>query len=205
MNFINELTQWYHVFLDANAWIVPLAAFLLPIVESLLPILPLTAIVSVNLVAMAAIYGSTMGTVLTIILSTLGSFFGMFMIFLIIRKTLTVRFSQKVEASEFGRKFVNVASSGNTGMIMSLLCNPLLPSSIMNYTLAFTKIPIPRYVAMAGISRIVVILILVFLGSVFNIQEHPLNVLWLLLVYAGLFLIGVLYKKIFGTRNQPEV
>jgi uncharacterized membrane protein YdjX (TVP38/TMEM64 family) len=201
VQFINELLELYNAFLSTHAWIAPVAAFVLPIVEAIVPALPLTAIVSVNLAAMSATYGAVLGTALTIALSASGSFLAMAGIFLLIRKTLAKRFLAKIEANKFGAKFVNVAASGNAPLIMSLLCNPLLPSSIMNYALAFTKISVPRYLLLTGISRIIVILMLVFLGSLFNVQEHPLNVLWLLLVYAVFLLIGVLYRR-FCTRKQ---
>lgn len=200
MDYLYHLVDLYHAFLDANAWIVPLAAFLLPIVEALVPTLPLTALVTVNLTAMSAAYGPAAGTILTIVLSVLGSFSGMFGIFLVIRKTFGERYLAKIEQSPFGRKFANVAAAGNTGLLLTLLCNPILPSSLMNYALSFTNIRIPRYVLLTGVSRIVIIVLIVFLGSVFNVQEHPLNVLWILLGYGILFLFGLLYKK-FSVRK----
>jgi uncharacterized membrane protein YdjX (TVP38/TMEM64 family) len=68
----------------------------------------------------------------------------------------------------------------------------------MNYVLAFTSIPVKRYVLLTGISRIAIILILVFLGSLFNVQEHPLNVLWILIAYTLLFCLGYLFKKLLA-------
>jgi uncharacterized membrane protein YdjX (TVP38/TMEM64 family) len=203
MDFINQLIDSYQSYLAANAWMVPLAAFLLPVIEALIPSLPLTSLVIVNLGAMSAAFGATTGTILTVILSVLGSFSGMFAIFLLIRLAFGRRFAAKIEASPFGQRFVNIAAGGNTGIILSLMCNPLLPGSIMNYVLAFTKIRVPRYIFLTGVSRVAIVVFIVFLGSVFNIQEHPLNALWLFLGYGLFFGLGWLYKK-YVVKKKPK-
>lgn len=202
MQFIQNLIDAYLAFLAGHVWIAPLSTLLFPVVEALIPSLPLTAIVAANLGVLSAAYGPLWGTVLTIVLSTVGSLAAMFAIFLVIRKVWGERFAAKVEASLFGRRFVNIAASGNTGMILALMSNPFLPSSIMNYVLAFTKIRIPRYLFLTAVSRIVVIVFLVFLGSLFNVQEHPMNVLWLMLAYALFFFLGWIVKRLRGLRAR---
>ncbi|MDP3130953.1 MAG: VTT domain-containing protein, partial [Bacillota bacterium] len=170
MAFLNEYIESYRVFLAENAWIAPIAAFVLPIIEAILPSLPLTALVSANLVVLTAAYGAVWGTAMTIVLSILGSFLGMFGIFLLLRRTVGPKVAKKIEASNFGRKFRETAATGNTVPILALMANPLLPSSIMNYVLSFTKISVKRYVFLTGISRVLIILMIVFLGSLFNLQ-----------------------------------
>jgi len=203
MAFLNEFIEAYRLFLVENAWVAPIAAFFLPIVEAIVPSLPLTALVSANLLVLTAAYGAAWGTILTIVLSILGSFFGMFGIFLFLRRAIGPKVAVKIEKSEFGRKFRDIAATGNTGMILALMSNPFLPSSIMNYVLSFTKISVRRYVFLTGFSRIVIILLIVFLGSLFNIQEHPLNLLWLFLAYILLFVVGWILKKIRAKRAFP--
>ncbi len=205
MAFLNEFIEAYQLFLSENAWVAPLAAFLLPIVEAILPSLPLTAIVSANLLVLTAAYGAVWGTVLTIVLSILGSFSGMFAIFLFLRRAIGPKVAAKIEQSEFGRKFRGIAADGNTGMILALMANPFLPSSLMNYVLSFTKIRVSRYVFLTGVSRVAIILLLVFLGSLFNLQEHPLNVLWMLLAYAVLFVFGWIFKRIRAKRDATRI
>ncbi|MFA5005993.1 MAG: hypothetical protein WC509_00780 [Candidatus Izemoplasmatales bacterium] len=201
MQFIQNLIDAYLAFLADHAWIAPLATLLFPVVEALIPSLPLTAIVAANLGVLSAAYGPAGGTVLTIVLSAVGSFAAMFGIFLVIRSVWGERFAVKVEASPFGRRFVNIAAGGNTAMILALMSNPFLPSSIMNYVLAFTKVKVGRYLFLTGVSRIVIIVFIVFLGSLFNIQEHPLNVLWLMLAYALLFFLGWIVKRVRERRT----
>lgn len=196
MEFFNSIFDSYQSFITNNAWIAILATFLLPFIEAVIPTLPLGAIVAINLGAMSTIFGSTFGTILTVIFSLLGSFLGMFMVFLIIRKTLAMKFAHKVESNEMGRKFLNIAHGTNLGMMMVFLANPFMPSSILNYALSFTKIKTGTYVWLNLISRAIIMLFLVLLGSLFDIQNNPLNVVWISLAYLLVFVIIFLIKKL---------
>lgn len=195
MELFNSLIDNYQIFISENPWLAIIATFLLPLIEAIIPTLPLAAIIGINLGVMSQAFGPSTGIFLTILFSVAGSFTGMFSIFLAIRKTLAVKFSEKVENNEIGRKFLNIAQGKNIGMMMVFLANPFMPSSILNYALSFTKIKTKSYIWMNIISRLIIMTFFVFLGSLFDIQNHPLNVIWLSLVYALVFLIIFIFKK----------
>jgi len=201
LGFFEQLLANFQIFIESNPWFAPMAAFLLPFLEALFPWLPLTVLVSFNLSLMAGIYGSV-GTFYTIVLSILGSFFGMFLIFLFIRATLTKSFVHKVEGNEFGRKFVTIVEGKNTGLALLLLSNPFLPSAIMNYALSLTKIKTWHYIFITFVSRIFTIVFLVFLGSVFDLQNHPWNFVWLSLVYIVL-IGGLAVRNYLKAKKKP--
>jgi len=186
----------FEIFVQTHLWFAPVSAFLLPFLEALFPWLPLTAIVSFNLTVMSGVYGTGAGTAYTILLSILGSFTGMFLIFLLIRATLAKYFIKKVETHEFGQKFLGIVQGNNIWMVLVLLSNPFLPSSIMNYGLSLTKIKTGKYIGLTLTSRVIIIVILTFLGSLFNIQEHPWNVVWMMLAYFVLFLVWGFVKRL---------
>jgi uncharacterized membrane protein YdjX (TVP38/TMEM64 family) len=196
MEIFASIFDSYQTFITQNSWIAILATFLLPFIEAILPTLPLGAIVAVNLAALSTAYGSHLGTFLTVVLSVSGSFLGMFMIFLIIRKTLAEKFALKVESNEIGRKFLNIAQKSNLSLMMVFLANPFMPSSILNYALSFTKIKASTYIWMNVISRLIIVVFLVFLGSLFDIQNNPINVLWISLAYAFIFILMYFLKLI---------
>lgn len=195
MELFNSLIDNYQTFISENAWLAIIATFLLPLIEAIIPTLPLAAIIGINLGVMSQAFGSSTGIFLTIFFSVAGSFSGMFMIFLVIRKTLAEKFSEKVENNEIGRKFLNIAHGNNIGMMMVFLANPFMPSSILNYALSFTKIRTKSYIWMNLISRLIIMTFFVFLGSLFDIHNHPINVIWLSLAYALVFLILFVIKK----------
>ncbi len=209
MNWIYDLLDKIKTLVIDNIWIAPFFSFLLPFIEAIIPSLSLTAIISLNITVMAIAFGVVPGTILTVILSALGSFLGMLLIFYIIRKTISQRFIQKVEESEHGKWFINIVETGNTGLMLLIMSNPLLPSSILNYAISLTNIRVRKYIFLTLTSRIIIILFLVFLGSIFDIQSKPINILWVMLVYSIIiFIYGILIKyrkkhKLNG-KNQEE-
>lgn len=201
MNWITDLLNSIQVFIGENPWFALLFALLLPFIEAILPSLPLTAIVALNVSALSLIFGAVGGTTLAIILSATGSFLGMLLIFYIIRKTLSQRFIKKVNESDHGKWFIDIVEKGNTGLMLAILSNPLLPSSILNYAISLTNIKVKKYVFLTLASRFIIILFLVFLGSIFDIQNKPLNILWVMLVYSGILLI---YGYIIRLRKKRQ-
>ena len=191
--FVNDLLEKLSRFIAENMWFAPLSAVLLPFIEALIPSLPLTILIGFNLSIMASAYGSLQGTILTVVLSTAGSFLGMFLVFLLIRATLAPYFARKVEANKYGKMFLDVVRGPNLIPILMVMSNPFLPSSVLNYALSLTRTKVSRYLFLTIASRLVIVLFLVFLGSIFDIQSHPLNILWLFLVYMGLFAIWYVY------------
>jgi uncharacterized membrane protein YdjX (TVP38/TMEM64 family) len=202
MNFLNDLLETIRVLIQENIWLAPLFGVLLPFAEAIIPSFPLTVIVAFNLSIFSTAFGVLEGTILAIFLSVLGSFLGMFLIFIIIRVTVADRFMLKVRSNKFGRIFLNVVEGKNTWVVLALLSNPFLPSSILNYALSLTKVKVPKNIFLTVTSRLIIILFLIFLGSIFDIQSHPLNVLWMMLVYFILLGVWVLYLRASRKRKN---
>lgn len=202
MDFLNELLETIRVLIQENIWLAPLFGVLLPFAEAIIPSFPLTVIVAFNLSIFSAAFGVLEGTLLAILLSVLGSFLGMFLIFIIIRVTVAERFVLKVRSNNFGRIFLNAVEGKNIWVVLALLSNPFLPSSILNYALSLTKVKVSKYIFLTVTSRLIIILFLIFLGSIFDIQSHPLNVLWMMLVYFILLGVWVLYLRASRKRQN---
>jgi len=202
MNWFYELLENIRILIQNNIWLAPFFGLVLPFIEAILPTIPLTVIVAFNLGIFSSAFGVIEGTILAIILSTLGSFIGMFLIFLIIRATFAEYFIKRVNDNKYGKIFINAVDGKNVWVVLILLSNPFLPSSILNYALSLTKIKVLKYVFLTLTSRLIIILFLVFLGSVFDIQNHPLNVLWMMIVYFIILGLWIIYLR--SRRNKAS-
>ncbi len=203
MGWVSDFLNQIEIFIGENVWFALLFSVILPFMEAIIPSLPLRAIVALNISVLSVAFGAVTGTAAAILLSAIGSFLGMLLIFFIIRKTLSKRFIRKVEANEHGKRFIHVVETGNTGLMLTILSNPLLPSSILNYAISLTNIKVKKYVFLTMTSRIIIILFLVFLGSLFDIQNKPLNILWVMLVYSVVIVVyGYLLKWRHSKKND---
>lgn len=191
-------------FVLEHHWFAPVVAVFLPFIEALIPSLPLTVLIGFNISLLSLSYGIPGGTVLAIVLSVFGSFMGMFLIFLLIKHAFRERFQKKVDDNKYGRKFLNIVKGKNMWIVLFVMSNPFMPSSILNYAISLTNIRTPKYVFLTLTSRIVIILFLVFLGSVFNLQEHPLNVVFMMLTYFALLGLWFLFDKHRENKKQKE-
>ena len=200
MDIFNEWLEYLRILIEENIWVAPLVGVLLPFIEALFPTLPLAIIISFNLSVMGSAFGVIEGTIMTIILSTLGSFIGMFLIFIIIRLTFADYFIKKVKRYKYGNTFLNAVEGKSKWFVLALLSNPFLPSSILNYGLALTKVSVKKYLVLTIISRLTIVLFMVFLGTVFNLQENPLNVLYMMIVYFVILGVWLVYLR--SLRNK---
>jgi len=195
MEFFNEWLDSLRVIVQENIWIAPLVGILLPFIEAIFPTLPLAIIISFNLSILGSAFGVLEGTILTIMLSALGSFVGMFLIFIIIRLTFADYFIRKVKGYKYGKAFINAVEGKSKWFVLALMSNPFLPSSILNYGLALTKVTVKKYVVLTIVSRLIIILFMVFLGSIFNLQDNPLNVVWMMIVYFMILGLWLIYLR----------
>lgn len=192
MAFFNQFLEHLRLLIEEYFWLTPLIGIFLPFLEAIVPILPLAIIISFNLTVLGS---GIEGQILTIVLSTLGSFLGMFLIYIIIRITLADYFIRKINKYQYGQAFIKAIQEKSTGFILVLLSNPFLPSSILNYGLSLAKVNVKKYIFLTLISRLFIVLFMVFLGSVFSLRENPMNVLWMMLAYFSILFIWILYLR----------
>ncbi|MGE4572060.1 MAG: TVP38/TMEM64 family protein [Candidatus Izemoplasmatales bacterium] len=195
MELFYRLLDELRILVQNNFWLTPLIGVFLPFIEAILPTIPLAIIISFNLSVLGSAFGTVQGTILTIFLSTLGSFLGMFLIYLLIKATFAEYFVKKIRKYKYGNTFIDAIQGRSTFFILTLLSNPFLPSSILNYGLSLANIKIKKYLILTIISRFIIIIFMVFLGSVFSIQKNPLNVLWMMLAYFFVLGIWILYLR----------
>jgi uncharacterized membrane protein YdjX (TVP38/TMEM64 family) len=204
MNVIQEILDFIAQLIQTHLWFAPFATFFMMVIEAIFPWLPMSVMISFSVSMMSSIYGSFLGTLYTVLLSISGSFLTMLAIFFLIRALFAKYFLKKVEDNKYGKKFLNVLENKNMTLALLLLCNPFLPSSIMNYALALTKVKLGKYIFLTLMSRIVNVLFVVFLGSIFNIQEKPLNVLWMMIAYFILFGIFAIFEYLRAKKRSKN-
>jgi len=176
--FLREVvaTHWY---------LGPLIGFGLPFVESLLPVLPLVAIVAIN----TYIFGPYLG----FLFSYAGNVVGSLLVFTFFKYVF-----RKREKKQFKRiKFIN---EERMIPLMLIYCFPFTPSSVVNATCGYLKFDRDKFIAALAIGKFIMLILLTYVGS--NISDFILTGNIKSLVITGIvlglaYLIGKLVEKYF--------
>jgi len=98
--------------------------------------------------------------------------------------------------------FLEIAEGSKSVPILLLMSNPFLPSSIINYALSLTKIKTGRYIWLTIVSRFFVMMFLILLGSLFDVQNHLINIVWFTLAYSLLFVLWYIWFRIRRRKKE---
>lgn len=164
-------------FLDRYSALGPLPGILLPLLEALLPFLPLVVFVVAN----ATAYGLWLG----FFLSWIGACAGALIVFLLARR-FGSRWGDRIRKRmpNLDRFFVWIERKGFTPIFV-LSCFPFAPSALVNIASGMSKIPLHTFLIAIALGKAVMIFTLSFLGHDLRaLVEHP----WRLAV-AGLILV----------------
>lgn len=164
-------------FLDRYSDLGPLPGILLPLLESLLPFLPLVVFVVAN----ASAYGMWLG----FLLSWVGACSGAMLVFLLARR-FGSRFGERIRGRmpKTDRFFSWIERKGFTPIFI-LSCFPFSPSALVNIASGMSKIPLHTFFIAIALGKAVMIFTLSFLGHDLRaLVDHPWR-----LAAAGLILI----------------
>lgn len=144
----------------------PLAPILFTMVEAFIPVLPLIAIVTLNVAAHGGILG--------FIYSWLGSVFGSILFFLLCRKLfkgMILRIAGKHPTVMKARNWVNRVNKKALFLIITM---PFTPSCFVNFAMGVSDFDSKTYIKIMATAKIVMLVLLSLFGqSVVQAFENP--------------------------------
>lgn len=171
----------------------PLAPILFTMVEAFVPVLPLIAIVTLNVAA----YGAVLGFVY----SWLGSVFGSVLFFLICRKLFKgfiLRIAGKHPTVMKARDWVNKVNKKALFLVITM---PFTPSCFVNFAMGVSDFDSRTYIKiMASAKMVMLVLLSVFGQSVVQAFENPVFIAVALILVVVLYLIS----KYISKKNNLE-
>lgn len=175
----HQIEQWMRAMGDYG----DIFGFLLPFLESFIPILPMFVFVFVNV--------DTFGLFLGIIISWLGTFLGSFVVFLIIRYFANTKFMDKVKERKEVQKFLGFVNHQGVTPIFILLCFPFTPSSLMNVVAGLSQMKRQTFFIILAVSNLIAMALTGILGrEMHSILESPIRVVLVIVILAGLWIIS---------------
>lgn len=180
--------------LDRYSALGPLPGIALPLIEALLPFLPLVVFVFANALA----YGMWAG----FLYSWIGVCLGALLVFLLSRwfgRRYGDRIRRRYPKTE--RFFTWVEHRGFTPIFL-LSCFPFTPSVLVNVSAGFSKMPLHTFMTAIMLGKAVMIFILSYLGAdLKTIWEQPWRLAVVLAVLILMWLGGKQLEKRFETNG----
>ncbi|TLS37887.1 TVP38/TMEM64 family protein [Pseudalkalibacillus caeni] len=166
----------------------PLPGIFLPMLEALLPILPLFLFVAGN----AAAYGFWLG----FLFSWIGATLGALLVFLVVRRLAQQRLMKFIARHEKIQKSLNWVERHGFGMVFLLLCFPFTPSAFINVVAGLSRMSVKSFILAVVLGKMVMIAIVSFIGHDFlSLIQKPIE----------LVLIGLAILVLWGGGKYLEV
>ncbi|WP_459500694.1 TVP38/TMEM64 family protein [Bacillus sp. C1] len=164
----------------------PLLGIGLPMVEAIIPALPLIVFVMANAVA----FGLWLG----FLYSWIGSVVGALIVFSVIRRFGRSRFFSFVNKHPKVRKAMGWIERKGFAPIFVLFCFPFTPSALINVVAGLSRISIRQFVLALALGKLVMIFILSYIG--YDLTSFIYKPAKTIIVIGVIFILWYVGKKI---------
>ncbi|NLJ59085.1 MAG: TVP38/TMEM64 family protein [Tissierellia bacterium] len=171
----------------------PAVAMLLPIIEAFFPILPLIALVIINVTVFGFFFGY--------LYSWIGSCIGSFLLFLVLRKVGGKRLELKIKESKYRNKLEKIKKK-KLSILFFLYCFPFTPSFLLSGAAALTNMKTEEFLAVLLPSKFIMLLSLAFIGE--NVSSFFINPIKSIFYIVFILLINMLCKYLLETYEKKH-
>lgn len=187
---------WKNI-IENNILFAIIIGIILSTLEAFFPVLPLIAIVAFNF----ANLGVFQGGIVTIIGSTLG----IYLVFLVINKSIGVKLRNSIEKRPKVLAASKWLENRSSIFIILVMGNPYMPTSIFNYAFSLTNINKRKYAYIVLASRICMVTVIGLLGAMFDIENDPLAILWIVLTYIAVYILIFIVNKFVKHKKRRVI
>ena len=181
-------------------WVNALSAFkdlgpappiLLALVESLIPALPLVAIVTINVGAHGALLG--------FLYSWVGTTLGSVIVFLFFRRVVKKRLMNWFNKRVMIQKALNWVAGRNTAVLFILVCMPFTPSAFINIAFGLSDFDEVKFIRTLALAKLVMITSLSLFGKTVSVSfDRPVFLILAVALLVALILLSAYFKKKHG-------
>lgn len=171
----------------------PLVGFLISYAEAFLPFLPLVAFIAVNVTAYGLFWG--------FLLSWMGTLFGSYCVFLLVRKFGNHRYVQRFTSGEKTRRLIRSVNLAGITPLLLLLCFPFTPGILVNIGAGLSNIKRIYYFWTLVVSKFVMVFMLTFIfQDVRSLVKSPYKLIVVFIILILLWGGGKLFEKHMNKR-----
>ncbi|MDD3821581.1 MAG: TVP38/TMEM64 family protein [Bacilli bacterium] len=166
----------------------PLLGFIIVVLESIVPILPLSLFITLNMYA----YGSVFGFVL----SWLGTTVGCMLTFLIFRKWFSKYLYQKIKKQPRFNKIMTLINNVEFSQLVILNAIPFLPVLLINVGAGVSKIAARKFLLSLLIGKVVIVYFWGYIGmNIVDSIKNPIITIEVILMLIVVYFLSKLVSR----------
>jgi uncharacterized membrane protein YdjX (TVP38/TMEM64 family) len=166
----------------------PLAGFLIIILESIIPILPLGAFIALNSIVFGPFWGFAISWIATIM--------GCLMAFYAFRLGFSKTFYRNIKVDGKVHHFMNYVSKINLAQLTLLVALPFTPAFVVNIASGLSKMPLRKYLISLFIGKLSIVYFWGYIGtSLIESIKDPIILLEIIVLLGITYIISRLIQK----------
>ena len=177
------------LFIQSSGIIGVIFACMLIFVESIVPILPLVAFITINFMVLGPVIGFLISWIFTIL--------GCIMSYFIFRKGFGNKFENLTSDKELLKKYKHIFKNISTGKLLLIIAMPFTPAFIVNIVAGLTKMDFKKYLTALVIGKISMVYFWGFIGSSFvESINNPIILVKIAVIMSLTYLIYFVLRKV---------
>lgn len=190
MNILEIINNYIDIILNSLGVYGPLVGCLFICVESMIPILPLSAFITLNFLAFGNILGFIISWIFTII--------GCLLSFTLFRKKIKNWFDKKRNNKQRLNKIMNTVEKINFSQLVLIIAIPFTPAFLVNIAAGLSKISYKKYLFALIIGKISLVYFWGYIGvSLIQSLKNPMILIKVVIFLIIAYIISYIVNKKF--------
>lgn len=191
MEFLGNISDKINAILMYLGFWGPFVACLLILVESIIPILPLSVFITINFLAFGPILGFILSWIFTIL--------GCLISFLLFKDKFKERFEKKLRYKKYVEKLMVWLETAKFQHLVVLIAIPFTPAFLLNVAAGLSKMPLRKFFFSIVIGKIFLIYFWGFVGTaLLESLKNPSAMIRVFIMITIAYLLSSFFNKRFG-------
>ncbi len=187
--FFNKISEMIDVLITMLGVWGPLLGCLLIVIESIIPILPLAAFITLNFLA----FGNILGFIISWIFTVVGCFISFYMF----DKGFKNIFEKKLRNKEVVNKFMKIIDSIKFEQLVTLLAIPFTPAFAVNIAAGLSNMKSSKYLKALILGKAFMVYFWGFVGtSLIQSLTNPASFIKVIVIMAVAFIASKVINKV---------
>lgn len=193
LDFIMNIFDGIMSFIEYNGAVGAFVGCFLILIESIFPVLPLVAFITINFL----VFGKLIG----FLLSWLFTILGCIMSYLIFRKGFGNKFEKLTEDKEKLKKYKHLFKNISVTELVLLIAMPFTPAFMVNIAAGLVKMDFKKYLVGLIIGKISLVYFWGFVGTSFiDSFKNPIILVKIVLLLLVSYIVTILVNKVLKIK-----